>query len=254
MSSNLSPYIGVTGFTARSEIEAALAALPAETSYRLMAGVLVSSKTLAGERNRWAHRYPPVSSISRIFSPNERSLNLIHYSTDSRDTLTDQIATLIELGGPNLDGFQFNISWPLPAAIEPTAGRRVVLQLGRTALEQMDCNPLRTALRLEDYRSIITDVLIDKSGGRGESVCLHDALEYVQAIRDRHPWLGVGVAGGLSGSAAEALRALLEAEPPISIDAEGKLRTPDDRLDLSAVAAYVRLAGRLCTDRKRKNR
>jgi hypothetical protein len=244
------PYIGVTGFTAPEEVSAALAALPVGHSHLIMVGVLASSKTLARKPNRYPRRYPSIDSISEIFPGDARCLNLIHYSTDDRATLAEQIESLCWLGAPNLGGFQLNIAWPKPGDLRALRGSklRVVLQLGRMAL--VDCRPLGAALHLDDYWGLITDVLIDMSGGRGEPLDLTTTLAYARTIRDRHPWLGVGVAGGLSADSGETLRALAAEFPGLSIDAEGRLRTADDRLDVSAMSAYVSLAAGIFSEAK----
>lgn len=41
----LKPYIGVTGFMKREEVEAVLAAFSENSTHKLMVGVLASSKT-----------------------------------------------------------------------------------------------------------------------------------------------------------------------------------------------------------------
>ncbi len=106
------PYIGVTGFMSRAEVGKALAVVPQKSSHRLMVGVLMSSKTLAGEQAGRPGRYPKKEAVADIFVNDPRILNLVHYSTSNTETLLGQLMEITDLAGPDLDGFQFNIAWP----------------------------------------------------------------------------------------------------------------------------------------------
>ncbi len=236
------PYIGVTGFMQRSEVSAVLDGLSGRGDHQLMIGVLASSKTLSGARNKWPNRYPPVEDIAGVFPPDRRTVNLIHYATDDPPTLSEQLERLIRLGGEWLDGFQLNIRWPEPGTIPAMPkGMRIVLQLGPQALKDAS-GPGDVAARLDAYRGRITDVLVDMSGGLGVPIDTDAAQAYVQAICDRHPRIGIGVAGGLSTETIDRLAPLVSRFPFLSMDAEGRLRTEDDELDRSKAKAYVAAA------------
>ncbi len=238
------PYVGVTGFMHEAEVSAALDALdqlPHPPQRKLMVGVLASSKTLAGKPNKWPNRYPKPEEIARLFTENPYVVNLIHYATDDRDTLADQLVEVMRLGGEWIDGFQLNIRWPDPASLIGFEHLRIVLQLGSGAMQDIGDDPVAAAVRLDAYRGLITDVLIDASGGRGVPLNTNLAAKFVRAIRTRHPQLGVGIAGGLCASNVDSLRPFLMQYPWTSIDAEGKLRTPqpEDRLDISEMRKYI---------------
>lgn len=238
------PYIGVTGFMTAAEVAAADEYFYSRSFrwHELMVGVLASGKTLAGRKNRWPNRYPDPGVIAELLPYPCRTVNLIHYATDDRDTLAAQFERLVSLGGESLDGFQLNIRWPDPAALVPLSCLRVVLQLGPGALKEEGSDPEAVAKRLDGYHDVITDVLVDASGGRGIPIDLDAAEAYVRAISARHPWLGIGVAGGLSAENVGGLKRLVDIFPDLSIDAEGRLRDADDRLDLNAVRDYLAAA------------
>ena len=253
------PYIGVTGFMSRWDVGEAIKELfsdgihssgqPDQLTHDLMVGVLASSKTLAGQPSKWPNRYPRVDAISKLFPPDRRTLNLIHYATDNRDMLGKQLAQLVQLGGPYLDGFQLNIAWPDPWQLRELRGKRLVLQLGKRALKE-DCDsPGRVGARLAQYHGLITDVLIDASGGLGLPLDPTNVLEYVRAIARFCPNLGIGVAGGLSADTLELLQPIVAEFPWISIDAEGRLRTPqpEDQLILHATRRYLHGSRDLCS-------
>ena len=240
------PYIGVTGFMSRGEVEAALEARgrrTAQAGRKLMVGVLASSKTLAGNKNKFPNRTPKVEDIAGIF-PNEKwTLNLIHYATDEPETLGEQLNRLVDLGGPYLEGFQLNVPWPDPMHLKSFKHMRIVLQVGKRALEAMGNDHQRVAEQLVAYRGLISDVLVDASGGLGLKLDPEAAWFHLRAIAERHPSLGLGIAGGLSGETVGELATLMHDFPHLSFDAEGRLRTKDeDHLDIRALKAYL-LAG-----------
>ncbi|MBN1585211.1 hypothetical protein JW899_02470 [Candidatus Uhrbacteria bacterium] len=241
------PYIGITGFMSLAEVGMALTFHSPFCPRKLMVGVLASGKTLSGTKNKWPGRYPNPAAIAEIFPVSDRTINLIHYATDDKKTLSGQLDELVRLGGPNLDGFQLNVAWPEPAALRGLRGKRVVLQLGKRALEKTKNDPRRTADRLGAYLTdpVITDVLIDASGGRGIPLNIRVAEAHVREIGGRYPELGVGVAGGLSCSNVWQVGLLGELSLRVSIDAEGRLRTADDEMDPAAVQAYLLAAARV---------
>ncbi len=245
-----SSYVGVTGFMNQKEVGIALDALmsskTAHAAPLLMVGVLASSKTLAGLTNKWPGRYPRVEEIHKIFLSDRRALNLIHYASDDRETLADQLDMLVKLGGLFFEGFQLNVVWPKPQSLEKARREcdRIVLQLGSQALAEIGNDPKAASERLLSYGDLITDILIDGSGGKGVPLDAQTGLGYLRAIKERHPDLGLGIAGGLEASTLDLLKPIVAEFPDVSIDAEGRLRSGDesDRLDLQKMNDYLRKA------------
>ena len=247
-------YIGITGFTSPDEISAVLAALPAESPRLLMCGVLLSNALLAGEASDAPNRCPTPDAIAGIFSEDPRCLNLVHYRPRAGVNLTDALTRATETGGPNSHGIQINatrgVPWPDPAALvefrERCQPRRIVFQAGREAMASVDGDPVRLAQRCADYTGIVTDVLVDASEGLGLPLDAARSAEYLSAIEETAPDLALVVAGGLhAGNIEELLAPLLPRWAGVSIDAEGRLRNADDRLDIGAAVAYLRAARRL---------
>ncbi len=238
------PYIGVTGFRTRREVQTVLEVVPHGAKRRLMVGVLASSKTLQGGQGKYPGRTPRVEEIADIFNDDPRALNLIHYNTGDRQGLPEQLARLIELGGPNLHGFQLNIAWPDPTQLERLRSHTVVQQVGHRAFEEVGNDPRQLAEKLDAYRGLITHVLVDPSGGTGQEYHLPTTQACVLAIMDRHgDWLKIGIAGGLSAVGLyERITPVIGLYDHLSIDAEGRLRTPtpEDVLNLAATCAYTR--------------
>lgn len=231
-------YVGVTGFMSQASVKDALELVGNDTHAKLMVGVLASSKTLRGERNKYPERYPLVSEIARIFVPDRRALNLIHYATDDQLTLREQLCHLMKLGGPWLDGFQLNVYWPDKDAI-PLDAKYVVLQLGPRALSD-EGDLERLARSVYSYVGYIKAVLIDASGGRGVPIDPEKAEAYIKAIRDFcGNTFDIGIAGGLNADNLDRVRDLVQ-RYDLSIDAEGGLRYPvTDRMSTESMCRYV---------------
>jgi hypothetical protein len=265
------PYIGVTGFMYKMEVETVLAWQPRGNFLIIgprvrpfMIGVLASSKTLAGMENKYPTRYPPVSRIADIFPAWSATdvVNLIHYSTDDPYTLGDQLLKLTVLGGPRLHGFQLNINWPtirehgrvireLVEYHERYPNIRMVLQIGRRAVAETEAffgkeAPRELAKQIFSFGNLISDILFDMSGGRGELLDVEQAKRYLRAISEGVVECGLGVAGGLDGNTLPNIRELLFWFPNLSIDAENNLRDEEDKLSLPAVHGYISAATELC--------
>ena len=235
------PYAGVTGFTSQTQVEVALAIIPKEPARKLMVGVLMSSKTLAGKQNKWPSRYPTREAISDIFVDDPRALNLVHYSTDHPETLFSQLDKITQLAGHSLDGFQLNIPWPPISQLEDWwethRDQFLLLQIGNGAVAQAKSMEHFAEL-LGHYVPMVDAILIDSSGGRGEPLDPVKAAEYLK-VSSEYTTLGLGVAGGLGPLTLHLLDPLIKEYPELSIDAEGQLRTLEDRLSLSAMRDYL---------------
>lgn len=235
-------YIGVTGFMSRTEVEEARSIIPQEADHRLMAGYLMSSKTLAGQQNKWPGRYPKKEAIPGLLVDDERVLNLIHYSTDNPGTLCSQLIEITELAGPNLDGFQLNMIWPRISELEDYRAtypdKFIVLQIGRRAMAQVRL--LDFELSVGAYLNVIDAILIDASGGKGESLNVAMVADYLWEVIRLD--IGIGAAGGLGPRTLNLIEPLIQQfGRRLSIDAEGQLRTPqpEDKLCLDSMKAYL---------------
>ncbi len=248
------PYIGVTGFMTSAEVSYAIqthreAWNNREPTHELMVGVLASDKTLRGEKNKWSRRYPPVEEISALFEDAPNTLNLIHYAGEKS---LENLIRLNNLGGSNCDGFQLNGDWPDPAVLtkllETVGDRRIVLQVGPTMLAKLNVSGADFLERLEPLADVITDVLIDASGGKGLPIDPATTSWPVSIVAENYPKLGIGIAGGLCAeTVTPTLGQMLRAK--MSVDAEGRLRDEADgggNLDLVKMSAYIKAVVSKC--------
>lgn len=244
------PYIGVTGFMTPEEVAFGLKAITKTSERKLMVGVLMSSKTLRGEENKWPSRYPKREVVSSLFTDHPKALNLIHYNTDNAERLCEDLTEMTKLAGPNLHGFQLNIPFPPLEALDKYLNTNpeilTVLQISK---EMLKLSPRELRKRLfPEYRWMANHFLLDGSGGHGlplDAQLLGEYLDELQILR-----AGLGVAGGLGPTSLDLLEDLPERFRDLSIDAEGRLRSsqPEDKLDTELMKKYVKRARRVFSD------
>jgi len=189
------------------------------------------------------------SDYSTIFFPDDpRAINLIHYNTKEPETLCEQLLKLVEIGGPNLQGFQLNIAWPNPNQLDKfhKAVKRhysLIFQINERVLEDVKYSPKELSLRIckNSYDDYMDGILIDPSGGKGKLFDIEMAHKFLSEIRDTNYLFGMGIAGGLCADTLHVIEPLLEEFRHLSTDAEGKLRNlPDDTLNVEDAKLYVK--------------
>jgi len=204
------PYVGVSGITTEAEASAILAMWPATAPPRsLMLGVLTSAKVLQGGARNARSAAP--ADFRRIFQPDRRVLNLVHYFTTTQDTL--ELDLLRCLRTPACDGAQINVAWPSPEALstvrlQSPAWTRLVLQVGPKMLADFH-RSIVAELVDREYRGIATDVLIDVSAGKGLALDPKRAREMVEAMAAWNLDISIGIAGGLCAETLPAFAPLL---------------------------------------------
>jgi hypothetical protein len=243
------PYIGITGLVSKADTMFCLKHVPKNPMRQLMVGVLLSSKTINGGQNKYPVRYPHYKSISEIFVNDERCLNMIHYVTDNKKTLVQQLCDAAEIGGANCHGFQLNIVWPeisdLMEAKRLLPNHKFVIQCSSSAMRSIeDSLNFNTALNLKHMVDIYKDakvidyLLIDPSGGRGISFNAPKCIALLKPHLNQSNY-GIGVAGGLKAQTIHNLIPVLTEIPQLMWDAEGGLRDEEDHLDWSEVERYL---------------
>ena len=252
-------YFGITGFTRTTEVTFALAHLNRACKRLFMVGVVASWRSLRNQEvsEKWRSQVPHYEDLPYLFLGDPQVLNLVHYSTlpDQPQDLYMDMAKIHHYAGPFFHGFQLNIPWPSPQAIEAyrrSFGDRttIILQVGQAAFDKVvgdSCaNPGRqVAYQLSDYKGLIDGILYDMSGGNGKLVDTTVAVEHLAFIAKHSNWLQCGVAGG---ACAETLRSnflpLMEQLGfPLNFDAQDRMRSADRIfMDEYAVAGFMSTA------------
>ncbi|WKZ28805.1 MAG: hypothetical protein QY323_04710 [Patescibacteria group bacterium] len=239
------PYIGMTDVPSaewlRERLETFAAAGGHMLPHQLHAGIMCSYKTLHGLPTKWAAAWPKLEDADAIFIDDERVLNTLHYADYPDDehpiarTTVRDMRELIRRCSCPIDAIQFDMVWPrieLLDAIKETSGApRVILQVGKKALEEIGRDIPALMRRIQSYNGCVDDVLLDMSGGTGTAMGASFLTPFIVALRKEHPHLGVSVAGGLGPDTLHLVAPLVSAFPGISIDAQGQLRTSGKSLD-----------------------
>lgn len=235
-------YIGFEGLGCRTEANALLASLPARAVRMLMIGVNGNARTLEGRGSHRPPRTPKTEDIADVFSDDPRALNLIAYATDQPATLGEQLIRMAAYGGPHFHGFQLKMCWPDPREIERFSARRphdrIVLRVGPRALSEVSSHPDRLAARLEEYAGVITDVLLDPTGGHERLFHAARVVDQLGAILDTNRNIGLGLVARLEDHAIDRLKPIFAEIPTLSLMAEDRLDAPKPALDLEAAQAF----------------
>jgi hypothetical protein len=249
------PYIGITGVMNRAQVAAIGAGalnLLYRTGRQIMMGVLVSSKTLAGETNKYPHLYPPVKTLKDIFTSDPRFLNLVHYSTDNPLWLREELSKIIKLfqsgekknGLNGLNGFQLNIAWPAISQLEDVKtafpALKIVLQIGPQALEQADYSPEKIMAMVGGYLPFVDYFLLDDSAGFGKPLDADNLRPYLRELSDLFS-AGLVIAGGLGPDTLHFAEPLIKEFPEVSIDAQSGLQEKGV-LSINRSVEYIRRA------------
>jgi hypothetical protein len=229
------PLIGITDFTDFEQVLAMHRVLQQHSASvflkrRLHVGVMMSYKTLHGIPSRWQNIFPSKEKIPGIFASDE-VFNCLHFADyDGHPELWKSLIKAITFGGVGINAVQLDMIWPSPDDIARAVYRfprqkiEVILQVGRNAFEAVLDDPKILVKKLEPYESVISRVLLDKSGGRGEPMDADRLLPFLRAIKENFPDLGLVVAGGLGPDTIHLLEPIITEFPDISIDAQGRLR------------------------------
>jgi len=258
------PYLGITGVVTPDDVDTireCRAIAPA--SHLVMAGVLVSGKTLkhVPVTNR---RYPKVGTAVRLIE----SLSLIggvfpaiHYNTGGDDrSLMIQLRDLLGVFKGFSGGIQLNVVKPDPSSIRLVRDMfpnvKIILQVNGSSIGSKR-TPENVAQYLRSYTGLMDYALIDFSGGNGKPSSpglWYEILHHLEPMAREHGF-GLGVAGGLGPDSGSTILEIHYHGPldPFSTDVESRVRVAvdnplygekyQDRLDRDLSLAYTRSVG-----------
>ncbi len=254
------PYIGITGFTTKKEVEEICdefnnILISTDNKHIPMLGFLVSYKTLnkTPVKNK---RYPLFENVfSLLRSIDKRFLTMIHYNSREINTLADQVSRVFEGIYENglCRAMQLNIVWPDLNQVKKIKTKfpemQIVFQASQNVMKGK--TPIEIAKGIKQYNDFLDYVLIDPSGGRGEPFNIKNSLEVYSELREKLPDLTIGFAGGFTEKnvSERLLKIILQTgEKDFCIDAEGGLRDKitkeygDDLLNIDKSKKYSKEA------------
>jgi hypothetical protein len=249
------PYIGVTDFTSRSQVERAKAAIPPGVNRRLHVGAMTSYKVLHNipTSKGWENVWLNTRGLRELFVDDPEVYNVIHYADYDHapykraPTTVEDLLTAIDNSGPYVNAIQLDMVWPIPGMImemkHARPGVEVLLQVSSKALDLIDEHNVALDFALDSYEGIVDYVLLDSGMGRGiafdPSHVLRNLAIASCVFRDDQ----LAVAGGLGPDTYENLKPILDQYPKISCDAQGRLRPSHNALDplnMEYVEQYIK--------------
>jgi len=231
------------------------------TPHKQMLGFLVSDKRLQ-DPNSEGTQSPALKHLNDLIDcavamaeqRNDICIPMIHYYTQNRDKLAEEISKVFTPLYERCKAVQINIAWPDISQIEKIKQEfpelHIVLQLNKEAMDKAKGEEL--IQRAKEYEKLIEYILIDSSGGKGVEFDVEKCAEIVYALTINFTNKNIGIAGGFDGDNVEqrvwAIYKKLQTaetirEPLFCIDAQGKLRTPDkEAIDTAKMEKYIRKA------------
>lgn len=244
------PYIGVTDFTSRSQVERAKAAITGNR--RLHVGVMTSFKVQRGipTSKGWENVWLNPRGIQELFINDPDVYNVIHYA-DYDHTELDRAPTTVEdllrawdMSGRYVNAIQLDMVWPRVEMLEEFLHCRpqaeLILQVSSKAIEFAKGYWTE---ELDKYAGLVDYVLLDAGMGRGTTFDPTDILSQLEYVSWDFTNDQIAVAGGLGPDTYQNLKPILDEYPEVSCDAQGRLRPSHnalDPLDMDLVEKYIK--------------
>lgn len=176
--------------------------------------------------------FPTRDEMAMGFTDDPDVINTIHFADLYRpkeiQTLFEDLELVVEHGGENLHAIQLDVTWPDVDEMDRFKAKypdlAIVLQLGRSAFDEVGHDPQQIVERLDEYGDSIDYVLLDLSMGKSKAMEAEGLLAALRLIRKELPGLGLAVAGGLGPDTVHLLEPIAKEFPDISIDAQGRLK------------------------------
>lgn len=231
----MGPVVGITGFKTREQTQMMADWWEwrnPQIPHKLGVGVMMSRRTLLGEKSDYSKVFPPSAKVSEIFIRRPYLLNNLHYADFEGNgiKIEENLSRAIEVAGEALDAVQLDMVWPNPVKVMEGVRRsqirpKLILQIGERAFEQVDNNPYNLVQKLsEGYFEVFDGILLDRSVGRGKKMDPDFLLPFVREISENLSDLAIIVAGGLGPKTAWLAEPLIKKYPWLGTDAEGRLR------------------------------
>jgi len=225
--SGMKPYIGITGVVTPGDVATIRACVPlVPPSHRLMAGILVSAKTLVGGATT-SRRYPDASRVESLLAAcaDAGAWPVVHYNSRAEEGVFGVELAMLRERFPSMRGLQLNVTNPQPFPVEAFArqnrGVELILQVNRAAMPSLASTRAGDTYDRHCARCLVADevsayaaryygvahLLLDASAGEG--VPLDHDLAGTVIGRNGDEWRDrgrrVGIAGRLGPDSADAL-------------------------------------------------
>lgn len=248
------PYIGVTDFVTRAQVEQAKAAITTPER-RLHVGAMTSFKVLNGIKTNtgWENIWLNEHRLNKLFVKDNSVYNVIHYAdydhTDTQPAPTEvaDLVKAIDISGPNVHAIQLDMVWPeislIDGMVHKRGGTEIILQVSDRAIAELAPTGKTLEQAIRPYLRYVQYYLLDSGMGRGTQFNVEVAFDRISRLIDAGvPEHWIAVAGGLGPDTYLTMKPLLDKYPHLSCDAQGRLRPSHnaaDPLDMELVTKYL---------------
>jgi hypothetical protein len=245
------PYVGVTDFTKRNQVQAVKPFVHKRSGRRLHVGAMMSYKTFHGipTEKGWENIWLKPSALRRLFVKDPDVFNVLHWAdyVSYPKTSAEDLIKACDLAGEGLSGLQLDMVWPhvhmIQAVKEVYPHLSIILQVSKVAIKDTRKRGISISSDLSRYNGCVDYVLIDYGMGEGTPLVPEKVIEVLREARKVFPETSLAIAGGLGPETFHLLSPILKEFPRISWDAQGRLRRSGsalDPIDMDRVKAYVR--------------
>lgn len=241
------PYICVQGVTERSEVSALAKQLDSSradeesrAAHRLVLGINIKAE----DPNPPPARHLAHNAIKMILCDTCDVTQVdvcLHVASDNPPAMGYVAMGIMEAFTPSL--LQINDHSPNLDPLVDECRDDIILRIGPETLPCLQGEPKRIAAYAETYSACTyLRIMLDASAGRGIPLDVDFTLACLEAIREAIPDVELGISGGLDAETLPRILPIIREFPHVSISAEGRLRTPDDKLDVVKAVAFIEKA------------
>ena len=245
------PYIGITDFVNREQVELVKDCIPRRLNRRIHVGAMTSYKVQHGIPTRigWENIWLSEEGLHELFVDDKEVFNVIHYADYSEPNLTkvEDLVEALRKSGPCVNGIQLDMVWPSIGLVRESSTMfpeiSIILQVGKVALGQLKTKKESLLDRVISYEPFVEYFLIDFSMGKGIPFNPTEALMYIEELIPYISQDRIVVAGGLGPTTYDLMLPVFKKYPNVSCDAQGQLKKfpePTLSMEIEKACGYVR--------------
>jgi hypothetical protein len=217
---------------------------------KLGIGAMMSYKTMRGLQTKWSRVFPAKENIAGIFLSDRQAFHVLQYIDYEDKAEFRSIKEALLYGGDDVDAIQLNMTWPDPNIVMNAIYQsskvtlrkvKVLLEVGRDALDEADNDPKRAVRYIKSYGDVIDGVVFDNGTGTERSIDVPFIRPFVAEAYSALPELSVAVVEGLGSRSIGTVEHLVREFPDISINFQPRGDEPE-QVDWDTAANYLAIA------------
>lgn len=243
------PYIAVTGFTTRKQVEKAKLCVQSVSNRRLKVGATMNYEPFYEPEADERCVQLRFDGLRELFVPDVEVFNVLQW-TDNAPLSYASVKALVkacENCGPGLSGVQLDMVWPNYEMVMEIKNRLpdllIILQVNTVAMQDLRAWRYGLEYKLSSYVGRVDYVLFDYEIGGNVALCAQEMFSFIAAARRFFPESAIAFKGGFGPKTLYPLFSVLEKFPNISWEAESclyKNRSDADLLDIKVAYEYLR--------------